>query len=196
MKSLKPTKRKPSPDTVAAALAQLDVHFVTRTGRVSGLRLAKRPVALLASLAEQDEARLRLGIIPLLLRHPDWATMVPEAVQQVSPRRRDVLKLYYTAALLLQQKYAARIKQSLGLFAPLTDWYSGELGVPVRGDPDARLRILARKQRERSGLALNWLGTYEHAAERFVRQPVTTQIHRFHRIRDDGTGRVAARSRI
>ncbi len=170
MKGFKPNKRKPSPDTVAAALAQLDVRFVTRTGKVSGLRLAKRPVVLLVSLAEQDEARLRLGIIPLLLRHPDWATLVPEAVQQVSPHRRDVLKLYYTAAMILQQKYAARLEQSLGRFAPLTDWYSGELGVPISGDPDARLRILARKHRARSGLALNWLGTYEHAAERFVRQ--------------------------
>jgi hypothetical protein len=170
MKTLRPTKHKPSPDTVAAALTQLDVQFVTRTGKVSGVRLAKRPVALLASLAEQDEARLRLGIIPLLLRHPGLATAVPEAVQQVSPRRRDVLKLYYTAALLLQQKHAARLEQSLGWFVPLPDWYSGELGVPVHGDPDTRLRVLARKQRERSGLALNWLGTYEHAAERFVRQ--------------------------
>lgn len=169
MKNLKPIPRKPSPDTVAAALAQLDVHFVTRTGKVSGTRLAKRPVALLASLAEQDEARLRLGIIPLLLRHPDLAPVVPDAVKRLSPRRRDVLKLYYTAALLLQQKYAARLEQFLGLSSTLIDWYSGELGVPVQGDPDTRLRILARKQRERSGLALNWLGTYEHAAECFVR---------------------------
>jgi hypothetical protein len=181
MKAFKPNLRKPSPNTVAAALAQLDVHFVTRTGKATGMRLAKRPAVLLACLAEQDEARLRLGIIPLLLRHPDWAAIVPEAVRQVSPRRRDVLKLYYTAALILQQKYAARIEQSLGLFAPLTDWYSGELGLPVRGDPDARLRILARKQRERSGLALNWLGTYEHAAERFVRQlDVSQGIYEHH----------------
>ncbi len=166
----KPIKRKPSPDTIAAALAQLDVRFIARTGRVSGLRLAKRPVALLASLAEQEEARLRLGIIPLLLRHPEWAGLVPAAVRQVSRRRREVLKMYYTAALLLQQKYAIRLEQSLGQLAPLTDWYSTELGVPVHGDPDTRLRILAQQQSERSGLALNWVGTYEHAAERLVRQ--------------------------
>lgn len=170
MKAIKPTRRKPAPDTVAAALTQLDVHFVSQPGRVSGVRLAKQPVRLLASLAEQDESRLRLGIIPLLLRHPEWATLVPQAVRKVASRRRDVLKLYYTAAMLLQQKYAARLEQSLGSFASLIDWYSGELGIPVRGNPDVRLRILARRQRERSGLALNWLGTYEHAAERFVRQ--------------------------
>ena len=170
MKTFKPTLRKPAPDTVAAALTQLDVHFVSQTGRVSGVRLAKQPVRLLASLAEQDESRLRLGLIPLLLRHPEWATLVPQAVRHVSAHRRDVLKLYYTAALLLQQKYAARLEQSLGSFAPLTDWYSGELGIPIRGNPDARLRILARRQRERSGLALNWLGTYEHAVECFVHQ--------------------------
>lgn len=181
MKMSKPAKRKPSPDTIAAAMTQLDVQFVTRTGKVSGVRLAKRPVALLASLAEQDEARLRLGIIPLLLRHPGLATAVPKAVQQVSPRRRDVLKFYYTAALLLQQKYAARLEQSLGLIVPLPDWYSDELGVPVHGDPDTRLRLLARKQRERSGLELNWFGTYEHAAERFIRQLDLSQgIHEHH----------------
>lgn len=181
MKALKPTMRKPSPDTVAAALTRLDVHFVTRRGKVTGTRLANQPTVLLASLAEQDEARLRLGIIPLLLRHPDLATVVPDAVKRLSPRRRDVLKLYYTAALLLQQKYAARLEQFLGLSSTLIDLYSGELGIPQRGDPDARLRILARKQRERSGLALNWLGTYEHAAERFVRHlDVSRSINEHH----------------
>jgi hypothetical protein len=88
---LKP-KRRSSPDVAAAALAQLDVHFVSWTRPVSGARLAKRPVTLIASLAEQDEARLRLAIIPLMLRHPDLANIVPEAVKQVSPRRRDVVK--------------------------------------------------------------------------------------------------------
>jgi len=163
-------KRRPSPDTVAAALAQLDVPWVIRTRKVSGAPLAKRPVALLVSLVEQDEARLRLAIIPLLLRHPAWASLVPEAVRRVSPHRRDVLKLYYTAAVILQQKYAARLAQFLGPLTPLTDWYSRELGIRVRGEPAARLRALARQHRARSGLALNWLGTYEHVAERFVRQ--------------------------
>jgi hypothetical protein len=170
MKTFKPARRKPAPDTIAAALTRLDVHWVSQSGRVSGVRLAKQPVQLLICLAEQDEARLRLGIIPLLLRHPEWAPLVPQAVRQITSCPRDVLKLYYTAAMLLQQKYVTRLEHSLGSFAPLTDWYSRELDIPVQGNPDARLRILARRQRQRSGLALNWLGTYEHAAERFIRQ--------------------------
>ncbi len=52
MRTLKPTRCKPSPDTVAAASAQLDVHVVIGTDLVSGKGLAKNPVALLASLAE------------------------------------------------------------------------------------------------------------------------------------------------
>lgn len=177
-KIFKPTRRKPSPDTVAAALAQWDVRFVAPSGKVSGARLAQQPVTLLATLAEQNEARLRLGIIPLLLRHPDLAAMIPAAVRRVVPHRRAVLKLYYTAALLLQQKYAGRLELYLGRSVPLIDWYSAELGVPIQGDPDRRLRILARAQREQSGLALNWLGTYEHAVERFVRQlDVARGIH-------------------
>ncbi len=160
--------RKPSPNTVTAALAALNVHFVMTPRQTRGTRLAKQPVVLLASLAEQEEARLRLGIIPLLLRHPDWAPLVPAAVQRLAPRKRKLLKLYYTAAMLLQQKYAALLESFLGPFAPLTDWYSAELGIPTRGEPEARLRALARRQREQSGLALNWLGTYEHAAGRFI----------------------------
>ncbi len=136
--------------------------------RVRGTRLAKQPITLLASLIDQDEARLRLGIIPLLLRHPDWAPLIPAAVKRLSPPKRNLLKVYYTAAMLLQQKYAARLEPFLGRAVPLIDWYSSELGTPTRGDPDARLRILARKQRQWSGLALNWLGTFEHVVARFV----------------------------
>jgi hypothetical protein len=168
-------RRKSSPDVAAAALARLDVDFVSWNRPVSGARLANRPLKLIASLAEQDEARLRLAIIPLLLRHPDLASIVPEAVKRVSAGRRDVVKLYYTAALLLQQKYAERLLRLFGASVRLTDWYSRELGIPVQGNVDTRLQILARKQRLRSGLSLNWLGTYEHAAERFLQHSQLTR---------------------
>lgn len=153
----------------------LDAHFVTGSRKVSGARLANQPTRLLASLVEQDDARLRLGIIPLLLRHPTLAVFVPEAVRRVAPRRRKLLKLYYTAAVMLQQKYASRLEPLLGAVIPLSDWYSEELGIPANGTPETRLRKLARKHREWSGLALNWLGTYEHAAERLVQHLETTR---------------------
>ncbi len=161
--------RKPSPDALVAALAQLDIDFVMCASKVSGARLASRPATLLAGLAQQDEARLRLSIIPLLLSHPDFASAAPEAVRQLDPRRREYFKLFYTAAVFLQIKHADRLRLLVSDATPLVDWYSKELGIRESSNPDAGLRALGEKHRHRSGLALNWLGTYEHALERFVR---------------------------
>ncbi|MBI4789309.1 MAG: hypothetical protein HY782_19940 [Chloroflexi bacterium] len=161
--------RKPSPDTLAAALARLDVPFVMSNARGSGAYFANHPTTLLASLVAQADARLRLSIIPLLLRHPQFAALVPRAVRKVSPRRRKILKIYYTAAMLLQSKYAAPLGRLFGYSSPLPDLYSRELGIPQEGDAEMRLQALARKHSVTSALALNWIGTYEHAAKRFLK---------------------------
>ena len=161
--------RKPSPDTLAAALARLDVSFIMSNGRASGAYLANHPATLLASLSAQADARLRMAIIPLLMRHPQLAALVPRAVRNVLPHRRKILKIYYTAAMLLQQKYAAPLAELFGPLTPLPDLYSRELGVPQDSAAEMRLKALAAKHSETSGLALNWVGTYEHAAERFVK---------------------------
>ncbi len=159
----------PSPDALAAALERLDVPFVTHRANVSGEQLSRRPGILIASLIEEDDARLRVGIIPLLLRHPDFARLVPAAVTSLPVRKRVFLKIYYTAAVILQRKYAARLGGLFGVISPLPDLYSQELGIPTDVDVDVRLRGLAVKHRDASRLALNWLGTYEHAVERFLK---------------------------
>lgn len=161
--------RKPSPDALVAALVQLNVDFVMCDKQVSGARQASRPAALLAGLAQQDEARLRLAIIPLMLRHPEFASSAPDAVRLLDPRRRVYFKLYYTAAVLLQRKHADRLRSVVSDATPLVDWYSKELGIREPCSPDGGLRALDNKHRQRSGLALNWVGTYEHALERFVK---------------------------
>ncbi len=161
-------KRKPSPDTLAAALARLDVPFVLYDGNVSGVRLAQHPGALLAGLAEQADARLRMAVIPLLLRHPQLAEIVPQAIRESPPRSRLALKIYYSAAMLLQTEYAQRLEQLFGQMTRLPDLYSQELGIPTDVDAKTRLQALASRHRESTGLALNWVGTYEHAAQRFI----------------------------
>ena len=168
MNKSKSVTRKPSPDSLAAALARLDVPFVMSNARGSGAYLANHPTTLLASLSARADARLRMSIIALLLRHPQLAAVVPRAVRNVSPRQRKILKIYYTAAMLLQSKYAAPLARLFGPL-PLPDLYSRELGVPQDTGLEMRLQALALKHRETSGLALNWVGTYEHAAERFVK---------------------------
>jgi hypothetical protein len=154
-----------SGDTLAAELNRLGVPFVRGATRAT---VAAQPAALLANLASSPEARLRAAIIPLLLWRPRLASAAPVAVDRLSPDAQTVLKCYYTAALLLQSKYAGRLAALHAEDLPLTDYFSHQLGLMRSGRCDLRLAALARRQAALSGEAINWLGTYEHAADSFL----------------------------
>ena len=158
-----------SADRLVTELNSLDVYFVTggETGRsVSPLS----PVELLVGLVSQPEARLRLAVIPLLLVHPELAPAVPEALSRLTEREQLTLKLFYTAAVLLQQFHAERLQVLLGRYDLLPDLFVKELGLPTSGDYAVRLNQLGKRHQALSGLTLNWSGTYHHAADRLLKQ--------------------------
>jgi hypothetical protein len=148
-------------------LDALGVHFLQggsdpdTTGEID-------PVTLLAALAASDEARLRLALIPLLLQHPDFAAHASLAAQRLPTSAQVAFKCYYTAALLLQQKYLPRLETLVGQCDLLPDLFATELGVPALRNPETGLRDLAERQSVLSGKFINWLGTYEHAAQRLL----------------------------
>lgn len=158
-----------SADRLVTELNRLGVHFVTGgEPEPSGPPLS--PVELLADLACQSEARLRLALIPLLLVHPELAMIMPEALTRLSEREQVTLKLFYTAAVILQQLYADQLRTLLGPYDALPDRFADELGIPVSGDGVTRLKRLAERHQATSGLVINWVGTYHHAAERLLKQ--------------------------
>jgi hypothetical protein len=148
-------------------LAELDVPFIAGASR-QRLAAPPQPAVLLASLAASDEARLRLALIPLLLRHPELACHADAALRLMAPQGRTCFKCYYTAALLLQEIHRERLKTLVGRLDVLPDLFSGELEVPGRTDPSDALRILAMRQRDLTGRSINWLGTYEHGADQLL----------------------------
>lgn len=155
-------------DEIVTELNRLDVSFFHRDGS-ERTATPVEPACLLASMASSDEARVRLAIIPLLFRHPEIAVHVIDAAKALDGIALVFLRCYYTAALILRQKSRVRI-QELGLSeAPLEDWFSEELGIPVDGDLDERLACVARRQAELSGDDINWLGTYSHGSSKFLR---------------------------
>lgn len=158
-----------SADRLVAELNRLGVHFVTG-GEAERSAPSLSPVELLASLAAQSEARLRLALIPLLLVHPELATAVPEALARLAEREQLTLKLFYTATVILQQCHAEQLRPLLGQYDPLPDHFGKELGIPTAGDCLDRLKHLGERHRALSGLAINWVGTYHHAADRLLRQ--------------------------
>lgn len=153
-------------DELATELTAWGVHFVTGGGLVVQPKLPS--TALLAELALSDEARLRLALIPLLLKRPDFSGFVYASAEILPPTARINLQCYYTAAQLLQRKFSARLQHLLGQQAALPDLFTKELALQPCATVDEQLYNLAKRQAELSGEEINWLGTYEHAVQRFM----------------------------
>lgn len=156
-----------SPAELAEILNALDVPFVQAGGCPFPPEIPE-PADLLVSLIACDEARLRSALIPLLLRHPEFAQDAASAAGRLSASYRFAFICFYTAAALLQRKHASRLT-ALGIdFRQLPHLFSVELSLLDGLDQDEALRRLAARHRALSGKAINWLGTYEHAAERWL----------------------------
>jgi hypothetical protein len=155
-------------DELASALHTLGVDFIL--GEASAEETYhQRPAVLITALAESKDARLRLALIPLFLDHPEFTAYVQKAAQSLASEARLTLQCYYTAAVLQQQKYSARLKMLIGEKQLLPDLFSQDLGLATTGDPDQRLQLLARRHRALTGAEVNWLGTYQHAVQVWLR---------------------------
>ena len=139
------------------ALRALDVNFIMG-GQREDESLRKQPGCLIAALAESEESRLRLSLIPLFLEHPEFSARVRAVAKKLDSSARLTLQCYYSAAVWLEKKY--RLSS-----ASLPDHFSNELGLHPTDDPEENLRNLAKRHGELSGRQVNWLGTYQHAAQ-------------------------------
>ncbi len=155
-------------DELVGVLDALDVHFLS--GGVDSSRTRPvQPRELFAELATQEDARLQLAIIPLLLRHPEFAESAHEATAHLPDRPRHTLQLFYTAAVFLQRQHYTILTRLVDSPQPLLpNDYADEYGLPSEDDPSLSLRLLGQKHAELSGLAINWTGAYQHAANRFI----------------------------
>ncbi|MEZ4674872.1 MAG: hypothetical protein R2932_11590 [Caldilineaceae bacterium] len=86
--------------------------------------------ALLLALLEQPDTRLRLAVIPLLIRHPELAACVQSLVGQIDPALVIELQTYYMAAVYLQRLWKTRLGFYLDTRTPLPDLFSRQLGLP------------------------------------------------------------------
>jgi hypothetical protein len=153
------------------ALRALGIKFILG-GKLDGEALGREPVRLIAGLASSDEARLRLALIPLFLEHPEFAVHVRAVAASLDASARLTLQCYYSAAVWLQQEFRGLLKTSrLGQADSLPDYFSRELGIrqAADDDPEVRLRMLAERQRILSGERINWVGTYRHAAQLWLK---------------------------
>ena len=157
-------------ERIVAELEQLGVTYLSRREAQSATE-TRPPEKLLADLSRQPSARVREAIIALLLAHPEYAAAVPVALNQLTPAEQTTLRVFYTAAVLLQQEYAEQLHPYLvARWQPLPDLFSTELGLPHRGSHRERLTRLDHTHRRLSGAAVNWAGTYENVVRHLVRR--------------------------
>ncbi len=115
---------------------------------------------------------MRQAIIAILLAHPGYAESVPAALARLNAPDALTLRLFYTAAVLLQNRYAERLRPEVGdewRWPP--DRFSAEFGIPARDAPLIRkLELLAQAHANRTGITANWAGTYDNVARKLIRR--------------------------
>lgn len=90
-------------ETLVAALQEQGIHFLAPSDPQPDERPAFTPKELIARLTVQDDARLRLALIPLFILHPELAQVVPQVAATLDEPRRSELEACYTAAVYLQR---------------------------------------------------------------------------------------------
>lgn len=142
-------------DQLANALRALGVRFIMGGDKDADQNLHKYPARLIAALAQSNEARLRLSLIPLFLEHPEYAKHVKAVAQKLEQPARLTVQGYYSAAVWLAKKYRLNIS--------LPDHFSNDLNLTPGNDPEENLRALAKRHGELSKSFVNWLATYQQA---------------------------------
>ncbi len=154
-------------ERVVAELELLGIRYLSRHTSDRAERV-RPPDVLLADLVRQPSARVRAAVIAVLLAHPEYAEAVPAALQQLGPAERRTLRLFYTAAVLLQQEYAERLRSFVAR-QWLPDRFAVDLDLPGTASPRERLTALGRQHRQQTQAYVNWVGTYENVARRLLR---------------------------
>jgi hypothetical protein len=153
-------------ERIVAELGLLGIRYLSRRTAIQAERL-RSPDTLLVDLIRQPSARVRSAVIAVLLAHSEYAAAVPAALEQLGPTERLTLQLFYTAAVLLQQEHAERLRAFV--VDRLPDQFSAELGLPETVSPRERLEALGRQHRQRTQAHVNWTGTYESVVQHLLR---------------------------
>jgi hypothetical protein len=160
-------------ERLVAELERLGVSYLSRRWQLDAALDSSQlpPADLIANLVRQPSSRVRAAVISLLLARPDHWRAVPVALARLGTSDGNTLRLFYTAAELLQQHHAPALRSQLGAnWERLPSLFRDDLGIDDDASPESNLEALALAHRARTGQRLNWEGTYRQAADRLLRQ--------------------------
>ena len=127
---------------------------------------------LLCALLQQQDPRLRLATVPLLLRHPEISESVSDLAARLDDSASVELQTLYMAAVYSQRNWRSRLSIYLDEMTLLPDLFSRQMGLPL---PDERfgktgLVELADAWQSRSQYPFNRLQALNTTIELFFEQ--------------------------
>jgi hypothetical protein len=99
--------------------------------------------ALIASLAANEDPRLRQALIALFMLEPQLAQYVPGIVEQLDEASRIELIAHYMAAVYSQSMWRIRLDNYLPPSPDLPDFYSEQLQLPSPDDEYGKAGLYA-----------------------------------------------------
>ncbi|MBA3531216.1 MAG: hypothetical protein H0T73_04760, partial [Ardenticatenales bacterium] len=147
-----------SGEVLVHALASYDVPFLAgEEGSRESDEERLTPATLMSALVTHPDPRLRLALIPLLVRHPRFSQEAERVADQLPAMVRAYFQCFYTAARLLQTIHQAELELYLGKQPPLPDLFGAALDLP-EDSPEETLRVLGERQQQLLGRCEKPLG--------------------------------------
>jgi hypothetical protein len=156
-------------EALVAELELLGIRYLSRQTTYHALQV-RPPAQLLADMMRQPSVRVRESVIAVLLAHPRYVDAIPQALCRLGESESLTLRLFYTAAVLLQREYAEQLKTTIHEeWRTLPDLFSPEFGVPpATFRYTNRLASLAQTHSMLTGIKANWAGTYENVVRKLI----------------------------
>ena len=117
-------------ESLVAALRDRGISYLAPSDPVAS-EVLETHEQLLCALLHQDDSRLRLAIVPLLLRHPEIAGSVPDLAARLDEVASLDLQTLYMAAVYLQRNWRSRLSIYLDDMTLLPDLFSHQMGLPL-----------------------------------------------------------------
>lgn len=156
-------------DQFVAELNQLGVTYLSN--RLITLPKSPRsPEQILADSIQQPSSRVRTAVIALFLLHPSYAEYLPTALGFLNENQRQLLKIFYTAAVYLQRLYENDLTNTLGSeWMWLPDLYGEDFGILSTFSPQEAIQQLGIRHQQITHSLTNWTGTYKNVVHHLIR---------------------------
>jgi len=158
-------------ETLVAELRELGVAYLAPSDALS-IDPPPSDGALILALLEQSDARLRMGLVPLFIRHPWLAAEVERLAAEIGPSLRLELQTYYQSAVYLQRLWRSRLDFYLDTSVLLPDLFSEEMSLPPADERHGKVGLydLADGWQARSRYPFDRLAEINQTFEHFVGQ--------------------------